>query len=89
MKGLLGALRGASRGVVLLVVMALAPALAFGVAWFAHTRLDTGLWSVFAAMLALEGFLGVCALFGLASEVQTRHSEAMQQRASGSPQNST
>lgn len=75
MSGLFGALKGVWGGVVLLVAVAVVPALATGVAHWAHTRFDVGFWQAFFLALLLQTFAGLCALFGLASSVQKSHAE--------------
>ena len=83
MAGILGALKGASRGLVLLVLVALVPAIAWGAAVLGESTLGLGFWSVFLGALVLQAFLGVCALFGIASEVQESHSAALDRAGQG------
>jgi membrane protein implicated in regulation of membrane protease activity len=73
----LGALKGVSRGVLLLVALALVPGVAFAVAHFGEGLAGLGFWTLFWATLALELVLGVAALFGIASEVQRPDFEAV------------
>lgn len=77
MSGLFGALKGVSRGVLLLVGVGLLPGVAWAVAHFAEGFLGFGFWSLFSATLGLELVLGVSALFGIASEVQRPDFEAV------------
>jgi hypothetical protein len=81
MAALLGAFKGIWRAVALL----LASVLALGIAWFAATYarevLGMGFTTTFLLALGLEGFLAIGALFGIASEVQERHSEAIDEVA--------
>ena len=77
MGALLGAVKGIWRGVVLLLLFVLAP----GIAWLTATYMDGVLGlsftTIFVVVLGLEVFLGLAALLGIASEVQERHSEAL------------
>ncbi|GAF86328.1 unnamed protein product [marine sediment metagenome] len=81
MGALLGAIKGIWRGVVLVLLAVLVP----GIAWLAATYMDGvlgfGFTTIFLVVLGLEAFLGLAALFGIASEVQERHSEALDQVA--------
>jgi len=81
MGALLGAIKGIWRGVVLVLLAVLVP----GIAWLAATYMDgvlgLGFTTIFLVVLGLEAFLGLAALFGIASEVQERHSEALDQVA--------
>ena len=70
MSALVGAIKGASRGLLLLVLVALIPGLAWAAAHFGADLLGMGFWPVFLAVLALEALLSVCALMGIAVEVQ-------------------
>jgi hypothetical protein len=81
MAAVLGAIKGVWRGVVLLVLVALIPGLAWLVAAYAEGTFGLGFKTIFFVVLALEGFLGAAALFGLASEVQKSQSEAIDQVA--------
>ena len=81
---ILGALRGIWGGLALLFLAALFPGLAWLVATHAEGLFGMGFIAIFLAMLALEVFLAVCALFGIASEVQDGHSAAIDQ-AAGTP----
>ena len=83
MAAVLGAIKGISRGVVLLVLVAVIPGLAWLIAAYADGAFGLGFKTIFFAVLALEGFLAVAALFGLASEVQESQSEAIDQAAEG------
>lgn len=77
MAGLFGAIKGVWRGMFLLVAVALIPGLAFLAGVHGQGFIDLGFWTIFFAVLALELFLGVCALFGLASEIQKPDDEAV------------
>ena len=81
MGALLGAIKGIWRGVFLLLLVALIP----GIAWLTATYMDgvlgLGFTTIFLVILGLEVFLGLAALLGIASEVQERHSEALDQAA--------
>ncbi len=70
MSALFGAITGVSRGLLLLILVALVPGLAWMAAYFGAGLLGLGFWPVFFAVLALEALLGVSALMGIASEVQ-------------------
>ncbi|MDJ0848121.1 MAG: hypothetical protein QNK04_07080 [Myxococcota bacterium] len=75
MPSLYGALKGMLGGIGLLVAVALVPTLAVGVALVASSHLDVGFWTAFVLTLLIEGFLGLCAAFGLASAVEEAHAE--------------
>jgi hypothetical protein len=77
MGALLGAFKGVWRGLLLLVFVAVFPGLAWLVAAQAEGAFGLGFIAIFLLVLALEGLLGIAALFGIASEVEKRHSEAM------------
>jgi len=81
MAAVLGAIKGASRGVILLVLVALLPGLAWLVASWADGAFDLGFKTIFFAVLALEGFLCTAALFGVSSEVQKSHAESIEEAA--------
>ena len=83
MSAILGAAKGASRGLILLLAVALVPGLAWLVATTAEGTFDLGFRSIFFGVLALEIFLGACAIFGMASEVQKKHAEAVDPTARG------
>ena len=73
MAGLLGALRGVSRGLVLLILVALLPGLAWGAAVLGEHALGTSFWSVFLGALGVLGFLAFFAVMGAADAVQAEH----------------
>lgn len=77
MGALLGAVKGIWRGALLLLFLVLIP----GIAWLTATSMDGVLGlsftTIFVVVLGLEIFLGLAALLGIASEVQERHSEAL------------
>ena len=81
MAAVLGAIKGVWRGVVLLVLVALIPGLAWLIAAYAEGAFGLGFKTIFFAVLALEGFLCVAALFGISSEVQKSHAEAIEDAA--------
>jgi hypothetical protein len=81
MAAVLGAIKGVWRGVVLLVLVALIPGLAWLIAAFAEGTFGLGFKTIFFAVLALEGFLCVAALFGISSEVQKSQAEAIEEAA--------
>ena len=83
MSAILGAAKGASRGLILLLAVALVPGLAWLIATTAAGAFDLGFRSIFFGVLALEIFLGACALFGMASEVQKKHAESVDPAAHG------
>jgi hypothetical protein len=83
MAAILGAIKGVSRGVVLILLVALLPGLAWLIATYADGAFGLGFKTIFFVVLALEGFLSVAALFGIASEVQKSHSETLDQAAQG------
>lgn len=76
-----GAIKGISRGVILLVLVALLPGLAWLVAAWADGAFGLGFKTIFFAVLVLEGFLCVAALFGVSSEVQESHAQAIEEAA--------
>jgi hypothetical protein len=78
---LLGAFKGVWRGLLLLVFFAVFPSLAWWVAAQADGALGLGFTTIFLLVLALEGLLGIAALFGIATEVEKRHSQAMDEAA--------
>ncbi len=77
MRVMLGALKGVSRGVIPLVLVAAVPLLAWAAASSAESALGMDFWSGFVGALVLEGFLGLFALIGVASEAQEGHDEAI------------
>lgn len=81
MGALFGAVKGIWRGAILLLLALLVP----GIAWLTATYMDgvigLSFTTIFLVVLGLEAFLGLAALFGIASEVQDRHSEALDQVA--------
>jgi bacteriorhodopsin len=77
MDALLGAIKGAWRGVILILLVVLFPGIAWLVATHADGVMGLSFTTIFLVVLALEVFLGFAALFGIASELQERHSEAM------------
>jgi hypothetical protein len=81
MNALLGAVKGVWRGVLLLVVAALVPGIAWLIATYADGALGLGFTAIFLVVLGLEALLGLAALFGIASEVQEGHSEAVDEVA--------
>jgi hypothetical protein len=81
MGALLGAVKGMWRAVALLLVGVLALGIAGFTATYTHEALGLGFTTTFLVVLGLEAFLAVGALFGIASEVQQRHSEAMDEVA--------
>ncbi len=82
MGALLGAIKGIWRGLILLLFCLLIPAIAWLTATYAEGVLGLGFTTIFLVVLGLEGFLGLAALLGIASEVQDRHSEALDEVAS-------
>lgn len=81
MGALLGAVKGVWRAVILLIVAVLVPGIAVLTATYTHEALGLGFTTTFLLVLGLEAFLAVAAFFGIASEVQKRHSEAMDEVA--------
>jgi hypothetical protein len=81
MSALFGAIKGIWRGLLLLLVAVAVPGIAWLVAVYADGVLGLGFTTIFLVVLGLEAFLGLAALFGIASEVQDRHSEALDQVA--------
>ncbi len=77
----LGAIKGIWRVVVLLFVAVLVPAIALLVASYTAEPLGLDFTVTFLLVLGLEALLGVAALFGIASEVQRSHGEAIDQAA--------
>lgn len=82
MGALLGAIKGIWRAVVLLLAAALVPGIAWLTATYTHEALGLGFTMTFLVVLGLEAFLGLAALLGIASEVQERHSETIDEVAS-------
>jgi hypothetical protein len=76
-----GAIKGISGGVLLLVLVALLPGLAWLIAMWAEGAFGLGFKAMFFAILALEVFLCVAALFGISSEVQKSRAEAIEDSA--------
>jgi hypothetical protein len=81
MAAVFGAIKGISRGVILLVLVALLPGLAWLVAAWADGAFGLGFKTIFFTVLALEGFLCLAALFGVSSEVQKSQAEAIEEAA--------
>jgi hypothetical protein len=81
MAAVFGAIKGVSRGVILLVLVALLPGLAWLVAAWADGAFGLGFKTIFFTALALEGFLCLAALFGISSEVQQSHAETIEDAA--------
>jgi hypothetical protein len=81
MGALLGAIKGIGRGVILLLLAVLIPGIAWLTATYTDGVLGLSFTTIFLAVLGLEAFLGVAAFLGIASEVQERHSEALDQVA--------
>ena len=81
MSSLFGAIKGIGRGLIFLLSAVLAPGIAWLTATYADGFLGLGFTTIFLVVLGLEAFLGLAALFGIASEVQERHSEAIDQVA--------
>jgi len=77
MGALLGAIKGIWRGAILLLISVLIPGIAWLTATYADGVLGLSFTTIFLVVLGLEAFLGLAALFGIASEVQERHSEAL------------
>ena len=77
MNSIFGAFKGVARGVILLVFVAAFPALAWFAASYAERTWDVGFAPVFAGVLILELFLGVCALFGIAPEAEKSVGQAI------------
>ena len=69
-----GAVKGIWGGLALLFLAGLFPVLAWLVATRTEGLFGMGFTVIFLAMLVIEVFLAVCALFGIASEEQKRHS---------------
>jgi hypothetical protein len=82
MGALLGAIKGIWRGLVLLLITVLVLAIAWFSATYTEGVLGLGFTTIFLVVLGLEAFLGLAALLGIASEVQERHSEALDRVAS-------
>ena len=78
-----GAFKGAARGLLLLVALAVFPGVAFAVAYYAEGAFELGFWTWFFATLALELVLGVAALFGIAAEVQRPDFDAVAEGSRG------
>ncbi len=77
MPGFIGALKGMLGGAGLLLAAALVPILAAAVAAGVSSRWDVGFWLVFAGVLAVGGFLGLCAAFGIAKAAEEAHAEEL------------
>ena len=77
MGALFGAIKGIWRGAILLLISVLVPGIALLTATYADGMLGLSFTTIFLIVLGLEAFLGLAALFGIASEVQERHSEAL------------
>ena len=77
MGALLGAIKGIWRGAILLLISVLIPGIAWLTATYADGVLGLSFTTIFLVVLGLEAFLGLAALFGIVSEVQERHSEAL------------
>ena len=80
MAAVLGAIKGAWRGLILFVAVAVFPAIAWIIADLTDDALGLDFTVLFFAVLALEFVLGVCALFGIASDVERAHSEAIDRK---------
>jgi hypothetical protein len=76
-----GAVKGIWRGLILLLLALLVPGIAWLTATYTDGVLGLSFTTIFLVVLGLEAFLGLAALFGIASEVQDRHSEALDQVA--------
>ena len=81
MGALFGAIKGSWRGLILLLLALLVPGIAWLIAAYTDGVLGLSFTTIFLVVLGLEAFLGLAALFGVASEVQDRHSEALDQVA--------
>ena len=81
MGALFGAVKGIWRGVLLLLIGVLIPGIAWLVATYTEGALGLSFTTIFLVVLGLEAFLALAALFGIASEMQDRHSEALDQIA--------
>ena len=81
MGALFGAIKGTWRGLILLLRALLGPGIAGLIAAYTDGVLGLSFTTIFLVVLGLEAFLGLAALFGVASEVQDRHSEALDQVA--------
>ena len=81
MAAVLGAIKGVWRAVILLVVAVLVPGIALLVAACLDELLGLDFTMAFLLVLGLEALLGVAALFGIASEVQRSHGDAIDQAA--------
>jgi len=81
MGALVGAIKGIWRGLILLLIAVLVPGIAWLIAAYTDGILGLGFTTIFLVVLGFEAFLGLAALFGIASEVQDRHSEALDQIA--------
>ena len=77
MTGWIGALRGASRALVVLFAVALLPGLAWLAASLVEHAFGIGFWWAFVASLGLLSFLGIFAVLGAASDMQDAHSAAV------------
>ena len=77
MGALFGAVKGIWRGLILLLLALLVPGIAWLTATYTDGVLGLSFTTIFLVVLGLEAFLGLAALFGIASEVQARHSEAL------------
>jgi hypothetical protein len=78
-----GAVKGIWRGLILLLLALLVPGIAWLTATYTDGVLGLSFTTIFLVVLGLEAFLGLAALFGISSEVQDRHSEALDQVAPG------
>jgi hypothetical protein len=81
MGALFGAIKGIWRGLALLLLALLVPGIAWLTAAYTDGVLGLSFTTIFLLVLGLGAFLGLAALFGIASEVQDRHSEALDQVA--------
>jgi hypothetical protein len=81
MGALFGAIKGIWRGVMLLLIVVLIPSIAWLIASYTDGVLGLSFTTIFLVVLGLEAFLCLAALLGIASEVQERHSEAIDQVA--------
>ncbi|MDH3211684.1 MAG: hypothetical protein OEM05_04280 [Myxococcales bacterium] len=84
MAAILGALKGASRALILLLVVGAIPGLALLVAVTAEGVFGLGFKTIFFGMLALEILLGIGALFGIATEIEASHSRSLGESAAES-----
>ena len=77
----LGDIKGIWRVVVLLAVAVLVPCIALLVSTYTHDFLGLDFTLVFLLTLGLEALFAAAALFGIASEVERSHGEAIDQAA--------